>query len=544
MSAAFQVTANGRTVKNVTNYTISEDATPIDLADSSGSVGGLSLAYQTTDLPHVAKNLRRKTLTLADKKLGQWTGIIQSSSGSRTNANLTVNGRMTLLAVTRTAVPQTGTLAAAVTYYLGLCGVTDHFTYPTWFATTTVTLPGWRDQVWLRLKQLAAFYRFEIALVSDVIVFRDLRQNVAQTYRDSGLSWSAQDGQLAASVTVNWYKTTALANEAVYPPGRSFDGQDLLTFEANEKKVIQLALNASVASIVPPVATDVTYDNVGLSRSEYVISDATNHIVLPAMWYDYGGRLDVKIGYEDTDGTWINDTRTLTVTIQGPGLSGLSPFTIGLPTGDGNYEPAFTILGTGVDQEQHSITVETGLSPDLVQQDSGATIDSMCVQSEGDALTIASRALPALMGAVQQISVNTTGINRIGASGDVVGTTFGQYDALHPGLTFAGFDTANAGLATFEDFSEQQLALVSQDFPNQAFGNVAGARRWFDNAWYRIVSAQTSRGQSAYTAVIDTTFADFDAIWTGKTFADFDAAWAGATFGDLEMAPLAPTVPV
>ena len=496
MTANFSVLANGKELKGISSYTASEDATPLDLSDSGGSVGGLSLAYQTRTAPNIAKRLRRKTLALNDRHTGQWTGVVQSSNGDRTAATLTVNGRMTLLAVTRTALPQTTTLSAAVTYYLNLCGITDHFTYPSWFATTNVKLPGWRDQVWLRLKQLAAFYQFEMALVSDIITFRSPRSNIAQTYRDSNVSWSAQDGQLAASMVVNWYKTTAIAQGAVYPPGRSFANEDLISFEANEKKVVLLSLRASVASIVPPVATDVNYDNAGLSHSEYVVSDATNHIVLPKMWRDYGGRLDAKLGYQADDGTWINDTRTVTLTIQGPGLAGLGPFTLGLPTGDGNYEPALTILGTGVDQEQHSVTMWTGLSPDLVQQDSAAVIDSMMVQSEGDAFTVASRALPSVMGAVQQISVAGAGINRLGISGSLADMTMGQYDAANTGMTFASFDAANAGLASFQAFDDQQTALVAKDFPNQAFGNVAGARRWFDNAWYRITQASVTRSPS------------------------------------------------
>jgi hypothetical protein len=543
VTGTLTITADGREIVNPTSYSANEDATPLDAADTGGSVGGLTVGYATRDAPSIAKRLRRKVIAVDDRKLGQWIGVVQSSNGGRGQASLTANSRLTLLAVTRTADPQTGTLSAAITYYLGLCGIVDHYAMPSAFDAITVSLPGWRDQVWLRLKQLAAVYQFEIALVSDNVIFRLPRAVVAQTYRDSDVQWSSADGSLARSLTVRWYKTTSFTDGAVYPPNRSFDGTDLLAVEANEVKEFVLSLHASCSSIVQPVATDETYDNTGFSRSEFVISDATGHIVLPKMWADYGGRVVARLGYKDDLGEWINDTRTITLTVTGMALAGLGPYTFGLPTGDGNYEPALTILGTGVAQEQRSITVETGLPDDLVQQDSGAVIDVEAVQSEGDAFTVASRALPALMGATQTISGVTTGINRLGASGSFAADSFGDYDAAHPGQTFAQFDAQEAGVTTFGDFDAEQESSLADTFPNQAFGNVNGARRFYDDAWYRIRSASLTRASVQYTATMDTVLSDFDAVWAGKTFADFDAAWAGATFADFEVAPLAAGLP-
>ena len=80
-------------------------------------------------------------------------------------------------------------------------------------------------------------------------------------------------------------------------------------------------------------------------------------------------------------------------------------------------------------------------------------------------------------------------------------------------------------------------SLTKDDFVNQAFGNIAGARVPYRYSIYRIRSHATEEDTS-YDAEEDTLFADFEPLWDNGTFGDFDDFWDGFTFGEFDLIPL------
>src|SRR5690606_32554332 len=103
---------------------------------------------------------------------------------------------------------------------------------------------------------------------------------------------------------------------------------------------------------------------------------------------------------------------------------------------------------------------------------------------------------------------------------------FGDWDAIWTGETFL-------------DFDQYMFAQVQDDFENQVFGNVGGARVRYRDAWYRIRSTGiTQDGISGASAERDTLFSDFDTEWMSGTFADFDAVFDDRKFEDFALIPL------
>jgi hypothetical protein len=55
---------------------------------------------------------------------------------------------------------------------------------------------------------------------------------------------------------------------------------------------------------------------------------------------------------------------------------------------------------------------------------------------------------------------------------------------------------------------------------------------------YRIRRASITASSTVGTAEADTTFSDFNPIWSGATFATFDGILGVKTFQDFDLAPM------
>jgi hypothetical protein len=562
----------------ITSYSVTEEATPLTPDDTSGAVGGFTIAFDQQGVaPHQVKAYRRKVLNFDDLGQGRITGIVETAGSSQGRPQLTVQSRLNLLAAQRTAAPYAGDMLGYLTYVLGLCGITDMTTVyvdPD-LAVLPVSVVGWYQPVWTQLKKLASIYHFEIALVSDQIVFRKLRTRIGEQYRDSLVDWAINDTNLAQHVVVNYYETVTLApgtstkdpngdhpNVAgyyypqsadgkglgglmeptyeqaiglglVYPPGGWDPKVQILSVNANETKEVQIALGASVSSIRQPEPVRFVGPYQVPSHSVYTVTDRNADLVDPYEWTKNGGSVRVKIN---------PDTITATVTITGCGEGFKGPFTLSLKGGGSDFS-TLRLIGEGVAYRKKSITAQTGLTPDLAQNDVGTTVDNEFVTSEEQAWEVMQRVLPRYLGAAQTIQVTTTGINRLGDSG---GYDFQPLSWLE-GLVPAGMTVADIGAWLNTQSGGTDLRTISAwialqsagDFSNQAFGNVAGARVRFDGSWYRIVSATITADAIQYVAALDMTCGDISAdLPAGATVATLSAAFAGKTVMDWDARPV------
>src|SRR5690606_34728149 len=92
---------------------------------------------------------------------------------------------------------------------------------------------------------------------------------------------------------------------------------------------------------------------------------------------------------------------------------------------------------------------------------------------------------------------------------------------------------------TIDQFRQYMFLQVQDNFENQVFGNVSGARVRYRDAWYRIRSAGvTQDGIQGASAERDTLISDFNAEFDGVTFADWNSIFDGMKFEDYALIPL------
>lgn len=530
------ITIGGKSTFTTNTYQVTEDATPIDPSSTNGGTGTFTIG--TNELTG-DKGIINQMLMLSDGAQGITQGSIDTSGGDSTILTLTGSSLLNSLNATVTANPYSGTLGGAFAYYLGLVGITTGFLVDSTITSRAVVFPGWYANAWDQMKQLCAGQQVEVTLVSDLIVMRPIRQNVAQTYRDETLTWNMDQSAIAQEVNIFYYNSVANATGLAYPLSGASVGAQIYQVDANETLVVNIPLTpsstdgtgtgSSLASVLQPVATDNVAEFYTGSTSVYSIIDQNNNAYPAAKWVAGGGSVSVAIG---------SDTQSLVVTINGPSDTSLAPYRLALPVDITNQEffNTLNIVGNGVFYNKKLLTVPTGLSLAQTANVSGAVMDDFAINTYQDAVTASLSALASAVGPVNTIQVSTHGINTKGNAQNYTLVTFGQFDAVFGGHTFGFADTLLT--PTFAAADAYLFSLVKSSFTNQAFGNVAGARRFYDNSWYRITSATLTPDGVQYAAVMDNTFADWDAVWGSKTFSAWDAIWGGKTFLNLTGTPL------
>src|SRR5690606_2859816 len=102
-------------------------------------------------------------------------------------------------------------------------------------------------------KQLCPVYEIEIALVSDNIVVRPVRKNVAVSKRDISVSWNVSNADLARTVEVYWYNPTPITNTLVYPKGGWKREVPIYQVDAAETLEFEVPVDVSVTSVSQPI---------------------------------------------------------------------------------------------------------------------------------------------------------------------------------------------------------------------------------------------------------------------------------------------------
>jgi len=531
---AVDITIAGNPKWNASDYSVVEDSTPIDPADTTGGVGQISVTFPESS---ETKLYRNKLLVLADGNQGTTTGTVRGLSGDGDTSILTADSRMALLNVTRTAQPFSGTLEGAFRYYLGLCGVKDGIVVDAGISTRQVTFPGWQGVVWEKVKQLVASQRVETSLVSNNVVLRPLRGRVAQNHRDASESWSHDASNVAQSIEIFYYQSQQKSDLA-YPLGGwnsevqayQVDAGARVEFDISLEATDEMSLGASLTSITQPDCVASVARNYQ-AASVYTVAGNDGLPIPPAQWTAGGGNVSVKVN---------EDTRSITVTITGMRSPKYAPFTIGMSSGDNTYYSSLRLIGAGVFYDRTKVTLPTGNSPDLAPTVVGATVDSPFITSIDDAYRAGLWTLAAFTSAKRTISVTSTGINRQGEVGDRIPfMRMGQFnsDGDFAGLTMGGFNKTYSGM-TMGEFSALQMEKLHDAFETQAFGNVSGARTFMDGSWYRIRSVSALTPESiSYSAESDDTMGDFNSAYSGMTAKEFNALHRGKTMSDFNARP-------
>lgn len=530
MAINVAVTGNGHfkgSGTNLTSYSTSEDSTPINVNDSSGGTGQITFGVIEDATAEGTILLLNDTIELTDGSNGRTQGIVNSVSSTDSVAQITADSRLILLAATRTAAPFVGTLTNAFIYYLGLCGVTTGIVVDSTIASRSVTFPGFTGIVYDYLKQMCAAQQIEMSLVSSNIVLRPIRSRELEVAKNSTETYAVTNGQLAQTVEIYYYNNVQASGSLIYPPGGWNSNVDIIQVDAGQTLEQDIDVNVSMTSVTQPTPVSFVgpYD---YSTSQYTVVGNDGLVIAPAQWTAGGGSVTVSIN---------PDTTSLHIKIVGMTEPHYAPYQIAIASGTSNAYSTLRIVGAGVFFNKQKLTLPTGVETTKTAVIVGATVDNPFISTLNDAYTAGMLVAQSYASANQTINVTSTVVNRKGEGGFFNYPAFTVFDADFAGKTFAQFDTTYSG-KTFAQFDADYQAKSLDTFANQAFGNVAGARVKYREAYYRVRSATITQDNIQYQAERDTTFADFDTANTGKTFGQFDTKFTGKAFADFGVIPL------
>lgn len=533
MATGIDLSIEGYALRNTGGYTADEESTPVDVTDTTGATNRLSVPIARGDVI-ATKRMRGKELVLRDGSRGVVTGRVRSSSGTLGGSTLTIDSALNQFNVERQAAPFQGTLGGYLAYLVDLCGVSIPHSVDESLASRPIVARGWKSNVWFELKQLLPLHHAEVTEASGVIVFRPVRERVTFNRRTVSEDWGVEVGTLARSIEGKYYLNDYRANSIAFPVGGWQEGVQVFTVDFRETVEYEVGVDASLVSLQQPVAVDFV-SSTHVSSSVYCVMGQDGLPIPAQQWVDAGGSLKVEIA---------EDTSSLIVTIVGADLERYAPFRIAATAGKSDYYSSLRVVGTGVFWNERTISLPTAADPDFATQEVGATIENVNISTLDELYDAMIWALARYGSFRQTLRVVTGDINRRGDTGNYAFPTIADFNQQMIAAdvdSIAEFNSLYAGM-TIAQFNQQQQALTASAFVNQAFGNVAGARRLLDHVWYRIRTAQISPGQISYTAESDTTVGDFNAVWSPTdTLATFNAQWEGRSIADFNVAPLEKT---
>jgi hypothetical protein len=536
------------------DYSVEEAATPLAAGDSSGSVGSVTFRipglnaddFEDVGLPPQNTGQRKvlefgaqyfldEPIRLSDSRKGFTLGTVNSVGyGDDGTISFTCLSRLAdLNAYGIQAEPFVGTLEAAFDYYLGLAGVETDWFVDESIASRAVVFPGWSGELWYRLKQIAAAQDCDISLVSGIILLRPIRARIAARGRDISRSKETGVQTLAQAVEVYQYDNRAITDELVYPPGGWTPEVQVLNVNAGESTEYTLELSASVSAIQTPThQTFVSEDHD--SSSVYTVIANDGFPVSASLWRNSGGKLEVSIK-PDTTSLLVRLTGATNVpTREG---NAATNFSIALASdATGNRYSTLRILGTGVAFNKVKKRIRTGVPATKTGTEIGVTIDNPFISNKNDLYRTGTRAAKQYAGQVPSLSGSVIAVNQRGDSGVADYPTYGEVEtALKAELgtpTYGDVESYYTGLSltTYGEVRQYWFSFVRDDFTNQVFGNVNGARI-FDRVsrrWYRIRTATLQADRINFTADDDLTHGDIEAFHAA-------ASRTSRTYGDVQL---------
>lgn len=543
----FKVEIRGQNYE-VTGFSVEEAATPLAAGDSSGQIGTLSFTIPMPDLydrelsdigifgPQI---LHGADVELSDTRKGFTIGSVRSIARSESGGTYTIQceSRLGLLNVYNIqAQPFVGTLRDLFTYYMSLANVDSGILIDDSIADQEVVFPGWDGELWFHLKQVAAALDCDVSLVSGVIVLRPIRDREATRGRDLDRSMSAGSTQLAQAVEVYKYNHREIHSELVYPPGGWNEEVSVINVNAGETVEEVIELSASVSSIdQPEMQTFVSRAHD--SSSVFTVVGDDGLPITPEAWEARGGKLSVSIN---------PDTISLTVKVKAPtGLPskdgeeiGVYGIALSADESTGRYS-TLRIIGSGVAFDKELKRIPTGVEPSQTATEVGATIDNLFISNSEQLYTTGTRAAREYTGRTMSIDGSVTAINQLGDTGDVTYPTYRYDQDLHEGKTYGQVQDEYEGQSYWDILQDYYLAVRDQ-FENQVFGNVNGARIWdrLSRRWYRIRSASLTPAGIEFQADNDLTFDDVQGYYEGHTYGEVQDVNEGRTYGFVDLAGL------
>lgn len=383
-------------------------------------------------------------------------------------------------------------LSVYIHYYLSLCLEIGQFEYE--FSATEVDdllFPGWTDNVWEKLKQLAPVKRVMFEASRQQLPLGGYRARITVRDIDDGSDAiefdQSSDGTPALSLSAN--NVTRNYSIIAQQPSHAPLSQNIVVFSLNRAganlsvaefntATTEVRIPHSLVSVQSPPEHDPLAFEWNDGVPGYMIYDSDNVLLPVGLFSQYGGNVEATLG---ADGTILIKVTGPAGLI--PGHSG--PFSFSDILGDAHL----SIGGAGIIVEPRELSMYTGADPVLVTRENGPRIDIPFIDTVEQAYDAGSWATFELSG---------------------------------PRITM-GFTTGPGGYID----NNGTPALITP-----------GMRISYNYQNWRVMTVNASASGSSVTLQPYTTVGEVDALWAGQTVGDYDTFWDGYRTYDAKMRPL------
>ena len=530
------VKIDGKIVEGGT-YRISEAAMPLAGGDSSGAVGTINIDMREKD---GSPTQLEKKIEFIDTSRGSTVGTVRNLELNRSAAfpwKMTADTRLGDFNIEVQAQPFSGTLENGFRYYCSLANIDSGIVVDPSFASKPVNFIGWNGNLWAHMKMLAIGIGADLNVISSNVVLRPVRAFTAISGRDVDSTVTYDGKQLALKQEVIWYRTERVASGLIYPPGGWNNEVRILSVNAGESVETPIDTDSSITSIQQPVCVASVAPGYDASSVYTVVGD-DNIVIQPAQWAAYGGTLSVSIS---------PDTRQLIVKMTGASgiyqINGtpMKTFRIALSAGtsDSTYS-TLRIVGDSIRLNQNSVIIPTGVESWRTGQEFAPTVDNPFLNTLKSAYSAGTRGARRYSGKTVTMSATVTAVNQRGERGTVNYPPYDQVQDMWGGYTYDQVDANQAG-KSYDDVQADLYALVQDDFDNQVFGNVNGARMYNHGAgrWFRVREATTEWGQMSVQTDDDITHEDVQNRFGGMTYDQVNAHFSGLSYIEADLVGIA-----
>jgi hypothetical protein len=294
-------------------------------------------------------------------ELTRWISDYPASTDINTNYNLAVGAAGVFVLFRPTTVfnttnPYDGNyvvgfdyapvpLSSAILRYMEACDSNlNGYTFDYQCAADPdVVFPGWKGNVWAKLKELCCAYSVELALVDDVIVVRDVASTEITIENHSLITVKPTSGPFSGRAVEVMVQNPVAGGGVMWDAATE---EKSFYIEAGKSASITLTTNNHPVSVASPVKTEV----LPIQPGQFYVVDSTGSAVPGSAWT---GTVRASVGA---------DPGTIVLDITGPpsapaGFTG--PFYFANGRGPGS-SPALSIVGPGVMTTPTLQTIPTG----------------------------------------------------------------------------------------------------------------------------------------------------------------------------------------
>lgn len=401
---------------NLEDYSVVEDATPMDPNSMTGGYGQISfdiLDYRDYRL------LRGKEFRLDDSVKGRTSGLVTEFTNNNGMVSITTDSALGVLNSWQHMPAFVGYVDELIDLWFEKVGLSLPVRFEGVVAAQYVTVQAFIGNLWDHLKQFLSANKIEMALVYNTIVFRHFRNFDAVTDNLIDISTGVAMGESARTVEVSYYNNEYVAYGELYPPLSTYEDNysteegdaeaaelNILQVDANETVEYTLQLDATPLSVDRrPSAVDGVSDSPQ-TASVYTVVGADDLPVPAAQWNAQGGKVRVRISPDDPT--------QLIVTVHGPSNKELAPYRIAMSSGSGNYYNSLHIMGEGTRFLEKFVTIHTGATTDTTGTEVGVRVQNRYITTKSQALDTGKHTAAAYSGFVASVNGTAVDINRRG----------------------------------------------------------------------------------------------------------------------------------